>query len=77
MITSAVAAGASSSEFLPVGMALHRAATNVIHIASEAVNPRATTEADADHVATVTRSENQYRTKVEAVHVLLWTGTGS
>jgi hypothetical protein len=58
-------------------MALQRPATSAIHIASVAVSPTATTDAGAAHPATVIRSENQYRTKTERVHVLLLSGTWS
>jgi hypothetical protein len=56
---------------------LQNAATRVIHTASVAVSLRATIEAAADHVETVTRSENQYNVNAVPVHVRLSMGTGS
>jgi hypothetical protein len=46
-------------------------------MASVALRPMAMMDAAADQVATVTRSENQYNTKVVRVQVRRSTGTGS
>lgn len=55
---------------MTVGMALQRAAAKTIHIASLGDKPRATTDAPLAQVEYVTRSENQYITKVSPVQVL-------
>jgi hypothetical protein len=49
----------------------HIAAMKTIQIASLGESPNATTAAPFAHVEYVTRSENQYETKVTPVQVLL------
>lgn len=56
---------------MTVGIALHIAATKTIQIASLGESPNATTAAPFAHVEYVTRSENQYKTKVTPFQVLL------
>ena len=84
---------APMAPFKTVGMALQMAATKVMRMASVlfesaicsvriwfqtyAVRPTVKIEAGADHPLTVTRSENQYRTKAIPSQVLRSTGTGS
>lgn len=55
---------------MTVGMALQKAAAKTINIASLGDKPRATTDAPLAQVEYVTRSENQYITKVIPVQVL-------
>lgn len=58
--------------FMTVGIALHRDATKTIQMASLGERPNATTAAPLAQVLYVTRSENQYITKVAPLHVRLF-----